>query len=62
MQIFGGTLMRLAFELAWVTAGTYARQKPIVVATEEMVFMAPVDIGALLHLKAVIVYAEGCAL
>ena len=47
-QIFGGFLMRQAFELGWVNAHVYARQRPYIEFMDDILFQAPVDIGSLL--------------
>ena len=40
--------MRQAFELGWVNAHVYARQRPYIEFMDDILFQAPVDIGSLL--------------
>ncbi len=47
-QIFGGFLMRQAFELGWANAYVYARQRPYIEFMDDILFQAPVEIGSLL--------------
>ena len=51
--------MRQAFELAWTAAARYMRRKPTVIACDDFSFVAPVDVGSILHLRAQVVYALG---
>ncbi|KEI42766.1 uncharacterized protein L969DRAFT_92191 [Mixia osmundae IAM 14324] len=55
--IFGGYLMRLAYELAYATAVLFARQKVSFLALDELIFKLPVNIGELLNLKAAVTFA-----
>lgn len=56
--VFGGILMREAFELAYATATLYCRGRPIFRAIDELAFVHPVPIGSILELMAVIAYTE----
>ncbi|KAI8393482.1 HotDog domain-containing protein [Radiomyces spectabilis] len=59
-NIFGGYLMRRAFELAFSDASLFMRSRsPILLAMDEVIFRRPVHVGSLLNLKAGIVHAEG---
>ncbi|KAJ3292930.1 Acyl-coenzyme A thioesterase 9, mitochondrial [Borealophlyctis nickersoniae] len=57
-NIFGGYLMRLAYELAYSTGILYARRNLLFVALADITFRKPVPIGSLLSLKAQAVYAS----
>ncbi|XP_078265483.1 acyl-coenzyme A thioesterase 9, mitochondrial-like [Rhinoraja longicauda] len=58
-KIFGGFLMRKAFELAWATACVYGGSKPYAVAVDDILFQKPVEIGDLLYLSAQVCYTKG---
>ena len=51
-KIFGGFLMRQAFELAWANAYVFARQRPYIEFMDDILFQAPVDIGSLLFFNS----------
>ncbi|KAM7181739.1 acyl-coenzyme A thioesterase 9, mitochondrial isoform 2-T2 [Macrochelys suwanniensis] len=57
-RIFGGFLMRKAFELGWATACSYGGSRPYVVAVDDIMFQRPVEIGSLLLLSAQVCYTE----
>ncbi|KAJ3045266.1 Acyl-coenzyme A thioesterase 9, mitochondrial [Rhizophlyctis rosea] len=58
-NIFGGYLMRLAFELAYSTAMVYTKSpKVLLAAMDDVMFRRPVPIGSLLSLTANVVYAS----
>ncbi|KAI8801508.1 HotDog domain-containing protein [Cladochytrium replicatum] len=56
--IFGGYLMRLAYELAYVDALAFSKSRPYFIALDDIIFRKPVPIGSVLHLKAQIVYSS----
>ncbi|KAG0254709.1 hypothetical protein DFQ27_006713 [Actinomortierella ambigua] len=58
-KIFGGYLMRLAYELAFCNASVFISARPKFLALDEISFRAPVPIGTFLALDSQIVYAEG---
>ena len=59
-NIFGGYLMRRAYELAYADATVYLGSRDaILLAMDEVVFRRPVHVGTLLHLKSEVIYAEG---
>eukprot|EP00158_Paraphelidium_tribonemae_P005687 Partr_v1_DN27464_c1_g1_i1_m71554 putative Acyl-CoA thioesterase len=58
-SIFGGYLMREAFELAYTTAMLFLKGRPFTVALDDISFARPVPIGSILFLAAEVVYAEG---
>uniref|UniRef100_A0A7S0LQL3 HotDog ACOT-type domain-containing protein n=1 Tax=Coccolithus braarudii TaxID=221442 RepID=A0A7S0LQL3_9EUKA len=57
-RIFGGFLMRRAFELAYSTCYLFAGSRPIFEQVEHVSFRAPVDVGSLLRLSAQVVLTQ----
>lgn len=58
-KIFGGFLMRQAYELAWTNACLYSKTTPRIQVIDNISFKKPVLIGSLLFLNSQIVYTEG---
>ncbi|KAF9964707.1 hypothetical protein BGZ70_006059 [Mortierella alpina] len=58
-KIFGGYLMRLAYELAFCNASVFIKYRPTFLALDEISFRKPVPIGTFLALDSQIVFAEG---
>ncbi|KAM6953106.1 acyl-coenzyme A thioesterase 9, mitochondrial-like [Aplochiton taeniatus] len=58
-RIFGGFLMRKAYELGWANACSYAGCRPSLVAVDDILFQKPVEIGSLLLLSSQVCYTEG---
>ena len=58
-KIFGGFLMRQGYELAWANACVYTQQRPQIVAVDDFLFQAPVEIGSLLYLSSQVVFTQG---
>ncbi|XP_034023993.1 acyl-CoA thioesterase 9, tandem duplicate 1 isoform X2 [Thalassophryne amazonica] len=58
-RIFGGFLMRKAYELAWANACSYGGCRPNLVAVDDILFQKPVEIGSLLLLSSQVCYTEG---
>ncbi|KAF9955072.1 hypothetical protein BGZ72_004027 [Mortierella alpina] len=58
-KIFGGYLMRLAYELAFCNASVFIKHRPTFLALDEISFRKPVPIGTFLALDSQIVFAEG---
>ena len=58
-KIFGGFLMREAFELSWANTCTHIKSRPSVIAMDDVVFKKPVEVGSLLYLSSQIVYTRG---
>ncbi|CAH2220207.1 Hypothetical predicted protein [Pelobates cultripes] len=58
-RIFGGFLMRKAYELGWATACSYGGSRPYIVAVDDIMFQKPVEIGSLLFLSAQVCYTHG---
>ncbi|KAH8484454.1 hypothetical protein H0E87_028788 [Populus deltoides] len=57
-RIFGGFLMRKAFELAFSNAYAFAGAAPLFVEVDHVDFFRPVDVGNFLRLKSCILYTE----
>ncbi|ESO86416.1 hypothetical protein LOTGIDRAFT_195153 [Lottia gigantea] len=57
-KIFGGYIMRIAFELAWANAALYSKSRPLVRIVDDIAFRKPVEIGSLLFLSSQVVYTE----
>ncbi|KAJ8550719.1 hypothetical protein K7X08_000089 [Anisodus acutangulus] len=57
-RIFGGFLMRRAFELAYTTAYAFAGSAPCFVEVDHVDFLKPVDVGNFLRLKSCVLYTE----
>lgn len=56
--IFGGFLMREAFELGFTCAQLFSRSRLHFLAVDELAFKHPVPIGAVLQLTSQVVYTE----
>jgi len=57
-KIFGGFLMREAFELAWANTCVFIKARPQATCIDDIVFRKPVEVGSLLYLSSQIVYTE----
>ncbi|MED6137265.1 Acyl-coenzyme A thioesterase 4, mitochondrial [Stylosanthes scabra] len=57
-RIFGGFLMRRAFELAFSTAYAFAGVAPHFLEVDHVDFVKPVDVGNFLRLKSCVLYTE----
>ncbi|KAJ4823662.1 hypothetical protein Tsubulata_019757 [Turnera subulata] len=57
-RIFGGFLMRKAFEIAFSTAYAFAGAAPRFVEVDHVDFVRPVDVGNFLRLKSFVLYTE----
>ncbi|KAK3515510.1 hypothetical protein QTP70_024205 [Hemibagrus guttatus] len=57
-RIFGGFLMRKAYELGWTNACVFAGCRPVLVAVDDIMFRKPVEIGSLLLLSSQVCYTE----
>ncbi|CAI9108491.1 OLC1v1008089C1 [Oldenlandia corymbosa var. corymbosa] len=57
-RIFGGFLMRRAFELAFATAYAFAGTAPCFLEVDHVDFLKPVDVGNFLRLKSCVLYTE----
>ncbi len=61
-KIFGGYLMREAFELAWNITYLHCRQRPHFLSVDHMYFFEPVEIGAILSFTGRVIYTSEEAL
>ncbi|KAI4334635.1 hypothetical protein L6164_019300 [Bauhinia variegata] len=57
-RIFGGFLMRRAYELAFSTAYVFAGVAPHFVEVDHVDFVKPVDVGNFLRLKSCVLFTE----
>ncbi|XP_006835634.1 PREDICTED: acyl-coenzyme A thioesterase 9, mitochondrial isoform X2 [Chrysochloris asiatica] len=57
-RIFGGFLMRKAYELGWATACSFGGSRPFVVAVDDIMFQKPVEVGSLLFLSSQVCFTE----
>lgn len=57
-KIFGGYLMRQAYELAWTTGYLFAQMRPFFLASDNVSFNKPVEIGSIAIFNAQVVYTE----
>ncbi|CAH9077504.1 unnamed protein product [Cuscuta epithymum] len=57
-RIFGGFLMRRAFELAYATAYSFAGTAPCFKEVDHVDFLKPVDVGNFLRFKSCVLYTE----
>ncbi|KAG8369399.1 hypothetical protein BUALT_Bualt14G0007100 [Buddleja alternifolia] len=57
-RIFGGFLMRRAFELAFATAYSFAGSAPCFLEVDHVDFLKPVDVGNFLRFKSCVLYTE----
>ena len=60
--IFGGYLMRRAYELASIGADRIAPHRPVIAAVNRINFLHPVHIGDKLRFTSAVVYTEGPAI
>ncbi|KAI4304151.1 hypothetical protein MLD38_039701 [Melastoma candidum] len=57
-RIFGGFLMRRAFELAYATSYAFAGAAPRFLEVDHVDFLKPVDVGNFLRLHSCVLYTE----
>lgn len=57
-RIFGGFLMRRAFELAFATCYSFAGSRPAFLLVDDIAFRMPVDVADLLRLKSSVIHVE----
>jgi acyl-coenzyme A thioesterase 9 len=56
--IFGGYLMREAYEIAFSCASMFIQDRPVFVSMDEISFKKPVKIGSILQFTAKVVYSS----
>ena len=57
-RVFGGFLMRRAFELAHTTAYLFAGRRPIFLELDEVKFASPVSVGDLVKLESCVLFTS----
>lgn len=57
-RIFGGFLMRRAFEIAFTTAYMFLGQQPLFREVDRVEFKSPVEVGNLLQLSSCVLYTS----
>ncbi|KAJ3394544.1 Acyl-coenzyme A thioesterase 9, mitochondrial [Entophlyctis sp. JEL0112] len=57
-KIFGGYLMRLAYEVASVTGIMFSKSRLVFLSLDDVTFSRPVEIGAVLDLHSQVVYTR----
>jgi acyl-coenzyme A thioesterase 9 len=60
-RIFGGFLMRRAFEIAFTTAYMFLGQQPLFREVDRVEFKSPVEVGNLLQLSSCVLYTSNHA-
>ena len=61
-NIFGGYLMREAFELAWNITYLFCRKRPQFISMDHMYFYKPVEIGSIVSFTGTVIYTVEKAL
>jgi len=57
-KIFGGFIMRQAFELAWANAHVFGQCQPVCVHMDDIWFRSPVEVGDVLRFTSQISYVQ----
>mmetsp|Transcript_5026 Transcript_5026/g.16177 ORF Transcript_5026/g.16177 Transcript_5026/m.16177 type:complete len:448 (-) Transcript_5026:160-1503(-) len=57
-RIFGGFLMRRAYELAHATAYVFGGKRPVFMELDEVIFRSPVSVGDLLRFDSSVLYTS----
>ncbi|XP_023335369.1 acyl-coenzyme A thioesterase 9, mitochondrial isoform X2 [Eurytemora carolleeae] len=57
-KIFGGFIMRQAFELAWANTHVYGHCRPYIVHVDDIWFRKPVEVGSMLYFNSQICYTS----
>ncbi|KAL0491003.1 mitochondrial acyl-coenzyme A thioesterase [Acrasis kona] len=57
-KIMAGYITRLAYELAWITAYKYGKERPSFVSLEDNSFTSPIAIGDVVNFTANVVYTQ----
>ncbi|KAI9029658.1 HotDog domain-containing protein, partial [Phycomyces nitens] len=58
-NVFGGYLMRRAYELAHSTGSMLVKSQVSLLSLDEIVFKKPVSVGSLLNLSSKVIYSQG---
>ena len=51
-KIYGGFIMRQAFELAWANSFVFCKSRPTVLHMDDILFRTPVEVGAMLYFNS----------
>jgi len=57
-KIFGGFIMRQAFELAWANVYIFGKERPFIAYMDDISFEAPVEVGSLLYFNSQISFVH----
>lgn len=57
-KVFGGYLMRLAFEQAWCSAYIFSGSRPFFLACDDISFLLPVPLGTLVTFDSTVVFSK----
>eukprot|EP00088_Acartia_fossae_P059422 TRINITY_DN7051_c0_g1_i1.p1 TRINITY_DN7051_c0_g1~~TRINITY_DN7051_c0_g1_i1.p1 ORF type:complete len:442 (-),score=92.43 TRINITY_DN7051_c0_g1_i1:220-1515(-) len=57
-KIFGGFIMRQAFELAWANTHVYSKCRPFIIHVDDIWFRKPVEVGSMLYFNSQVCYTE----
>ena len=57
-KIFGGFIMRQAFELAWANTFVFGKSRPYVVHSDDIWFRKPVEVGSMLYFNSQICFTS----
>ncbi|KAI9256071.1 acyl-CoA thioester hydrolase [Helicostylum pulchrum] len=57
-KVFGGYLMRRAYELAHATGSVFAKTNVSLLSLDEIIFKKPVPVGSLLNLHSQVIYSQ----
>ena len=57
-KIFGGFLMREAYELAWNITYLYCKKMPNFLSMDHMYFLKPVEIGSIISIKGTVIFTK----
>lgn len=60
-KVFGGYIMREAFELGWLCAYEHTKQKvfPQIIHIDDVNFLIPVDVGSIIRFQSHVAFVEG---
>lgn len=56
--VFGGFIMRMAEELAWVLGFTYSKYRPVLKSISDISFQKPIAVSSLIRMHASVVYTQ----
>lgn len=56
--VFGGFIMRMATELAWVLGFTFSKYRPVIKSISDISFQKPIAVSSLIRMHAQVVYTQ----